>query len=90
MTTIRIHYQRAINAFEQTQTGAFKIVDLSSEDMQRMTKIMRQYESSAFDYTDAAIMALSERLNIRQVYTFDHRDFSIFRPRHCDYLELLP
>jgi hypothetical protein len=35
-------------------------------------------------------MALSERLNITQVCTVDRRDFSMFRPLHCDYLELLP
>ena len=55
-----------------------------------MVSIMRQYASAAFDYTDAAIMALSERLNITQLYTFDHRDFRIFRPQHTAFLELLP
>ncbi len=45
---------------------------------------------ASFDYTDAAIMALSERLQITKVCTFDRRDFGIFRPKHCDYLELLP
>jgi hypothetical protein len=35
-------------------------------------------------------MALSERLNITQIYTFDRRDFTVFRPKHCDYLELMP
>ena len=35
-------------------------------------------------------MAQAERLNITHVATFDHRDFEIFRPTHCDYLELLP
>ena len=90
MVTVRINYQRAVNVLAQLQTGAFEIVDLTSDNRQRMTEIMRQYESAAFDYTDAAIMALSGRLNIRQVYTFDHRDFGIFRPQHCDYLELHP
>jgi len=51
---------------------------------------MRRYESAKFDYTDAAIMALSERLNITQVYTFDRRDFAIFGLRHVASLELLP
>lgn len=66
------------------------IQPLIAEDMTRMTEIMRQYTDAELDYTDTAIMALSERLNIRQVCTFDHRDFRIFRPKHCPYLELLP
>lgn len=90
MVTVRISYQRAVSVLEQMHTGAFEIVDLTFDDRRRMTEIMQQYVTAAFDYTDAAIMALSERLDIRQVYTFDHRDFGIFRPRHCEYLELLP
>lgn len=51
---------------------------------------MRQYRDAGLDYTDTAIMALSERLNIKEVYTFDHRDFSVFRPKHCPALVMLP
>lgn len=35
-------------------------------------------------------MALSERLNVRQVYTFDHRDFRIFRPKHRAFWNCCP
>ncbi len=35
-------------------------------------------------------MAMTEGLNVTEICTFDRRDFSIFRPTHCDYLELLP
>ncbi len=55
-----------------------------------MQQIMEQYQDAAFDFTDAAIMALTERLNIKRGCTFDRRDFSVFRPLHCEYLELLP
>jgi hypothetical protein len=90
MSAARTDYHRAISEFQRLQSIAFKIEPLTKEDMERMTDIMRQYASAAFDYTDTAIMAVAERLNIRQVYTFDQRDFQIFRPRHCDYLQLLP
>ncbi|MHB8628121.1 MAG: hypothetical protein ACYDBJ_20085 [Aggregatilineales bacterium] len=68
----------------------FQIEALTTADMLRMEVIMAQYQSARFDYTDTAIMALAERLNLTQVYTFDRRDFSIFRPAHCPVLELLP
>ena len=35
-------------------------------------------------------MTIAERLGVTRIATFDRRDFSIFRPRHCDYLDLLP
>ncbi len=63
---------------------------LRLEDINRAQAIMTTYASAEFDFVDCAIMALSERLNIREIATFDRRDFSIVRPRHCDYFELLP
>jgi predicted nucleic acid-binding protein len=89
MTMVRISYMRAIQVFASTRAG-FQIQSLTNTDLIRMQQIMEQYQDAAFDFTDTALMALSERLNITRVCTFDRRDLSIFRPAHCDYLELLP
>jgi predicted nucleic acid-binding protein len=61
-----------------------------STDLTRARDIMAQYADAKLDFVDCCIMALSERLNITEVCTFDQRDFNIFRPKHCPYLELLP
>ncbi|KAB2860917.1 MAG: PIN domain-containing protein [Anaerolineae bacterium] len=89
MLTSRIDYNRAVQNFAQTQT-TFPIEDLTELDLRRMSQIMTQYSSSQFDFVDVSIMALAERLNIQKICTFDRRDFSIFKPSHCAYLELLP
>jgi predicted nucleic acid-binding protein len=39
---------------------------------------------------DATIMAMAERLKIKTILTIDRRDFSLFRPRHCDAFTLVP
>ena len=90
MMAARTDYQRAIQLFEMLQTSAFEIIRLTDGDFQRMAEIMHQYADAEFDFADVAIMALSERLTITQIYTFDRRDFNIFRPKHCPALELLP
>lgn len=59
-------------------------------DLKRAREIMAAYSEADLDFVNCCLMALSERLNITQVCTYDRRDFSIFRPKHCDYLELLP
>lgn len=64
--------------------------DISVSDLKRVKEIMQQYATAKFDFVDCCIMALSERLNITQVFTLDQRDFSIFRPKHCNHLEILP
>lgn len=89
MTMVRIHYRRAIQVFAHART-AFEIVALTASDMLRMEQIMSQYEDAALDFTDVAILAMAERLNISRICTFDRRDFLIYRPQHCDFLELLP
>ena len=63
---------------------------LSTADLLRTKEIEAKYADSKFDFVDCCIMALAERLQITRIATFDRRDFSIFRPRHCDFLELLP
>lgn len=90
LLTERMSYERAIRAFELAQSTAFHIEALTVADMKRMTEIMKHYHDNQFDFADTAIMALSERLNITDIYTFDYRDFGVFRPGHCEYLTLLP
>lgn len=90
MVRNRINYDRAITALESLRTFAFDTIAITEADMIRITQIMRQYRDAEFDFTDCALMALAERINITQVYTFDRRDFSMFIPRHCPHLELLP
>jgi predicted nucleic acid-binding protein len=89
LTSVRVSYVHAVEMFTFIQR-AFQIEALTVSDMIRMEAIMRDYASAELDFADTAIMAVAERLNVTRVATFDRRDFSIFRPAHCEYLELLP
>ena len=65
-------------------------INLDRGDILRSRDIMATYADNRFDFVDCCVMALAERLNVTKIYTFDRRDFRVFRPTHCDYLELLP
>lgn len=67
-----------------------RIEPLEMIDFGRVHEISLEYTTAEFDIVDCCIMTLAERLNIIRIATFDRRDFSIFRPRHTNYLELLP
>ena len=84
-----IGYPAAIKALQETR-ALYTVEALTSDDMNAMEAIMAQYSGARFDYTDTALMVVAERLKIEKVYTFDRRDFSIFRPHHCAAFELLP
>jgi predicted nucleic acid-binding protein len=70
--------------------GSYRYEIVSPDDLARASSIMTQYANANLDFVDCCIMALSERLTVTQICTLDRRDFSMFRPVHCEYLELLP
>ena len=90
MVTARMDYNAAIRAFQLARSDMFHIENLTDDDMARMQVIMTDYADNQFDFVDVALMAMAERLNICEIYTFDHRDFGVYRPPHCDFFELLP
>jgi len=90
MVMTRVNYATAVRSYNFLNGAGFQVEALTPQDRNRMSEIMDKYADVEFDFVDMAIMALSERLNITRVCTFDRRDFSIYRPTHCDYLELLP
>lgn len=63
---------------------------LCTADLSRTAEILNVYSDSKLDFIDAAIIAIAERRNITQILTLDRRDFSIIRPKHCDYFEIKP
>lgn len=67
-----------------------QLESLTPEDLKRVSAILEQYADSQLDFVDAAIVTIAERKNIARVLSLDRRDFTIFRPKHCSYFELLP
>lgn len=63
---------------------------ITAHDLARVTQVLDQYADARLDFVDATLVAIAERLNITTILTVDRRDFSIIRPRHCPYFELLP
>lgn len=84
MINERVNYVTAVAMFTSLQSDLFHIEPLNHNDMGRMRQIMEKYADNKFDFVDTSIMALSERLEIEDVYTLDQRDFSGFSPEtHC-------
>jgi hypothetical protein len=60
------------------------------DDLSRAIEILEQYRDAEFGMVDATVMAMAERMKIKTILTIDRRDFSFFRPRHCDAFTLVP
>ncbi|MDY6783506.1 MAG: PIN domain-containing protein [Cyanobacteriota bacterium] len=70
--------------------SSIQLENTTTTDLVRINQILEQYADSRLDFVDAAIVAIAERINSTCILTLDRRDFSIIRPIHCDYFELLP
>lgn len=70
--------------------GSFKPVELTRTDYERMADLVDQYDDLPLGTTDAAVVALAERLNVDEIATIDHRHFTVVRPRHVKAFTLLP
>lgn len=71
------------------QLGA-QFSPLLMRDLDRVRQILSTYADAELDIVDCCIIAIAERLHVTRIATFDRRDFGMVRPRHCDFLELLP
>lgn len=71
-------------------TSGVTVTNLINSDLKRSGEIAEYYKDAEFDFVDCCLMAIAERLNIKDICTFDRRDFAIFRPQHCENFTLLP
>jgi len=85
----RLGEAAAARFLDQVRGGALLREPFSDRDLERATAILGQYADQHFGLTDAALMAVAERLRV-PVLTLDRRHFGVFRRVDGHALELLP
>jgi predicted nucleic acid-binding protein len=79
-----------IRFMRSVRRGEVRIETLSRADMARTVEVMEQYQDARLGFVDASLVAIAERLQIREILTTDRRHFSLVRPRHCTGFILRP
>jgi len=70
-----------------------RVIEVTPHDYRRMAELLTTYASLRLQAVDACVIALAERLDLREVATLDRRDFQVVAPRHLpkgQRLALLP
>jgi hypothetical protein len=70
-----------------------RVIEATPHDYRRMADLLTTYVSLRLQVVDACIVALAERLDLREVAALDRRDLLVVAPRHlpkCERLTLLP
>jgi len=75
---------------EDIARGAYRLEHLSSDDLIRVAELEATYSDLDLGMVDASVITVCEKLGEKKVATLDQRHFRAVRPRHCDYLQLLP
>jgi len=70
--------------------GIFEFLELELDDLRKALQIENKYPKARFGIVDSTCFVLCEKYKIRKVFTYDRRDFSIYRPSFTESLELLP
>ena len=70
-------------------TGRIVILDLSSEDADRMDALMRKYSDSPMDLADASLAAIAESHGFRRIFTIDSH-FHAYRLNNDTSIEVVP
>lgn len=68
----------------------FALEPLDDDDLPRTADVMRRYADLSLGFVDAALTAVAERLETRELLTTDRRHFGLVRPRHARAFVLLP
>lgn len=79
-----------VSLLTDIEDGAYEVIDLTMADYRRIKELCDRYADADIGYVDAAVLAITERLDEPKLATLDHRHFRTLRPRHVDVLRLLP
>jgi uncharacterized protein len=82
--------QAKLAVLADVPAGRFRLVDDLEPDPDRITELVERYADLPLGTVDASVVALTERLELREVATLGRRDFSVVRSRHTPALTLLP
>ncbi len=66
-------------AIDFVLSGAIHLVPSSLESLKRVKRLMEKYKDIPMDYADATLVSIAEDLSIKEVVTFDVKDFGIYR-----------
>lgn len=70
--------------------GHLSVMTVESSEWPRIAELIWKYRDLPLGTVDASVVALAERLKVRQIATLDRKHFSVVKPAHVEAFELLP
>ena len=64
---------------EMIQRKALVILSVDDGDLTEIRGLMRKYADLPMDFADATLVRVAMREDLREIFTLDRRDFSVYR-----------
>ena len=75
---------------EMIERRALQVLGLDTDDMPKIRTLMKKYKDLPMDFADATLVHVANRENIREVFTLDRRDFSVYRLKRNQSFTIVP
>lgn len=75
---------------EHVAKGFFELVNLTPDDLLRVSELITRYADFPLGAVDASVVAVAERYEVDRIATLDRRHFTVVKPKHIPALTLLP
>jgi predicted nucleic acid-binding protein len=60
-----------------------EIVPSSTDSLKKTKNLMKKYADLPMDFADATIVCLATETGMQNIATFDKKDFTIYKLKHC-------
>ncbi len=85
------HYPVAFeNLLGSTNGGFLEVLPITRKDSGQIVEVLKRYASLRPQFTDATLVHLANREDIRTIFTLDRRDFSVYRTARKRAFRILP
>lgn len=75
---------------EMIERGALTVLPIEQQDLPPIRGLLRKYADLPMDFADATLVHVAGREDIRDVFTLDRKDFSIYRAARGRALRIVP
>lgn len=86
----RMGLDAELAVLQELAGGAYDLVSMDSDDVQKCTELINTYNDLQIGLTDASLVVLAERYDTTSILTLDHRHFSVIRPLSGGLFTLAP
>lgn len=75
---------------EMIERDALEVLAVEGGDVPAIQALMRKYADLPMDFADASLVHVADREQLRDIFTLDRRDFSVYRVNSRRRFNVLP